>query len=72
VKPERAMPWTPDRYPSSMKYLPKPVREKAIEIANALLEEGVDEGAAIPVAIARARLWAERRDVWGDPAAPSG
>jgi uncharacterized protein YdaT len=32
------MPWTAQRYPSSMKNLPPIVREKAIEIANALLE----------------------------------
>lgn len=55
------MPWTAQRYPSSMKNLPPMVREKAIEIANALLEEGHPEGRAIRIAIARAREWAERR-----------
>ncbi|MFO1314364.1 MAG: hypothetical protein U1F58_02080 [Burkholderiales bacterium] len=43
-----------------MKRLPEPVREKAIEIANALLAEGMDEGMAIRVAIARAKEWAWR------------
>jgi uncharacterized protein YdaT len=44
-----------------MKHLPQFVREKAIEIANALLEEGMDEGKAIRIAIAKAKEWAERR-----------
>jgi len=37
-----------------MEHLPPIVRAKAIEIANALLEEGHDEGFCIRVAIARA------------------
>jgi uncharacterized protein YdaT len=53
------MPWSPDQYPESMKHLPPVVREKAIEIANALLEdEGMEEGKAIRIAIARAKTWA--------------
>lgn len=52
------MPWTLDRYPASMKHLPEPVLEKAIEIANALLEEGMEEGKAIRIAIAKAKEWA--------------
>ena len=52
------MPWNPDYYPTSMKNLPTVVREKAIDIANALLAEGMDEGMAIRVAIARAKQWA--------------
>lgn len=47
------MPWNAAYFPASMKRLPEPVREKAIEIANALLAEGMDEGMAIRVAIAR-------------------
>jgi uncharacterized protein YdaT len=43
-----------------MKHLPPSVREKAIEIANALLEEGMDEGKAIRIAIAKAKEWADR------------
>ena len=54
------MPWTTDRYPASMKRLPPAVREKAIEIANALLAEGYPEGQAIRIAIARAKQWAQR------------
>ncbi|OGA05546.1 MAG: hypothetical protein A3I00_04305 [Betaproteobacteria bacterium RIFCSPLOWO2_02_FULL_64_12] len=55
------MPWNENRYPASMKSLPPSVRAKAIEIANALLEEGYDEGKAIRIAIARAKQWAERQ-----------
>lgn len=36
------------------------MRAKAIEIANALLEEGYEEGRAIRIAIAQAKRWAER------------
>jgi len=63
------MPWTAERYPPSMRRLAPPVREKAIEIANALLAEGCDEGKAIRVAIARAKLWAWNR---GMPARAGG
>jgi uncharacterized protein YdaT len=55
------MPWTTQRYPVAMRGLPAPVRLKAIEIANALLAEGMDDGRAIRIAIARARQWAARR-----------
>jgi uncharacterized protein YdaT len=41
-----------------MEHLPERVREKAIEIANALLEEGMEEGKAIRIAIAKAKEWA--------------
>ena len=56
------MPWTKEDYPESMKNLSPEVRDKAIEIGNALMEEGkYDEGRAISIAIARAREWAENR-----------
>jgi uncharacterized protein YdaT len=56
------MPWTKSDYPNSMKNLPKEVREKSIEIANALLEEkSMDEGIAIATAISRAKDWAANR-----------
>lgn len=57
------MPWNPSYYPASMKHLPPEVREKAIEIANALLEEGMEEGKVIRIAIAKARQWAEHHRV---------
>lgn len=54
------MPWMPDRYPVSMRRLPPEVRLKAIEIANALLAEGCDDGKAIRIGIAKAKEWAQR------------
>jgi uncharacterized protein YdaT len=55
------MPWSSERYPPSMRHLAPAVREKAIEIANALLAESMEEGKAIRIAIAKARQWAEHR-----------
>lgn len=42
-----------------MAHLSPSVRNKAVEIANALLHEGHDEGQAIRIGIAKARQWAE-------------
>jgi hypothetical protein len=56
------MPWDEAYYPRSMRNLPLEVRLKAIEIANALLEEGYEEGKAIRIAIAKAKEWAENRE----------
>ncbi|WP_187386528.1 DUF2188 domain-containing protein [Paenibacillus ihumii] len=47
------MPWDEQNYPVSMKNLNARVRSKAIEIANALLEEGK----AIAIATAKAHEW---------------
>jgi len=52
------MPWTLERYPPAMRWLPVVVRAKAIAIANALLADGHDEGQAIRIAIAAAKKWA--------------
>ena len=49
------MPWNKNDYPDSFKNLEPDVRNKAIEIANALLREGNDEGRAISIATAKAR-----------------
>ncbi len=54
------MPWNTDYFPASMKHLPPAVREKAIDIANALLDERMNEGKAIRIAIARAKEWGRR------------
>jgi uncharacterized protein YdaT len=51
------MPWTMDDYPASLKNLDKPVKKKAIEIANAMLDEGYEEGRAIPIATSQAKEW---------------
>jgi len=56
------MPWTPERYPVAMRRLPLRVRLKAVEIANALLDEGHDEGRAIRIGIAKAKEWASRHE----------
>jgi len=60
------MPWTFERFPRAMLHLPETVRLKAIEIANALLDEGMDEGKAIRIAIAKAKEWAVKHldDDW--------
>jgi uncharacterized protein YdaT len=55
------MPWTLDDYPTSMRRLSEVTRAKAVEIANALLTEKMDEGRAIRIAIARAEQWARQR-----------
>ena len=52
------MPWTAKNFPRSMKNLPTRIRDKAIEIANALLAEGNDEGKSIAIATAKAKEWA--------------
>jgi uncharacterized protein YdaT len=53
------MPWSSDQYPDSMKNLDRRIRNKAIEIANSLLEEGYEEGRAISIATAQAKRWAD-------------
>jgi len=52
-----------------MKRLSPAVRAKAIEIANALLESGREEGSAIRIGIAKAKEWAVRHGVLPDQAA---
>ena len=56
IRPRQSahMPWNESYYPASMKNLPEDVREKAIEIANALLRAGRPEGQAIRIGIAKA------------------
>jgi len=49
------MPWNRNNYPDSMKNLDEEVRIKAIEIANALLEDNYEEGRAISIATSQAR-----------------
>lgn len=52
------MPWNTEYFPSSMQHLSGAARLKAIEIANALLAQGMDEGRAIRIAIAKSKEWA--------------
>ena len=49
------MPWNSTDYPDSFTNLDTPVRKKAIEIANALLRDGMEEGRAIAIATEKAR-----------------
>ncbi|ANU08944.1 hypothetical protein BBH88_00640 [Planococcus antarcticus DSM 14505] len=49
------MPWSKNDYPDSFKNLDNAVRNKAIEIANALLRDGYEEGRAIPIALSQAK-----------------
>ena len=53
------MPWSETYFPVSMRHLSATARAKAIEIANALLADGKDEGMTIRIAIARAKDWAQ-------------
>ncbi|UOQ84108.1 DUF2188 domain-containing protein [Gracilibacillus salinarum] len=53
------MPWDTSDYPSSLKNLDTPVRKKAIDIANAMLNEGYPEDRAIPIATEQAKEWYE-------------
>jgi uncharacterized protein YdaT len=66
------MPWTKNDYPPSMKNLPDVVRNKAVEIANALLDETkMNEGIAIATAISRAKDWAANRGKKTESKAPN-
>jgi uncharacterized protein YdaT len=56
------MPWSKNEYPASMKNLPDHIRDKAIEVANALLDEGYEEGRSIAIAIDRARSAEGKKD----------
>lgn len=49
------MPWYNGDYPPSYKNQPSEVREKAVEIANALLQDGMEEGIAIATGLKQAR-----------------
>ena len=65
------MPWTAERYPRAMQGMAPEVRLKAIEIANAMLREGIEEGKAIRMAITAARRWASGHSRRGSMPAPS-
>lgn len=49
------MPWYHGDYPPSYKNQPIALREKAVEIANALLLDGTEEGIAIATGLKKAR-----------------
>lgn len=54
-----SMPWDMNDYPDSMKNMDKVVRKKAIDIGNALLDNGYSEDRAIPIAQQQAKEWVE-------------
>lgn len=49
------MPWYNGDYPPSYKNQPVLIRDKAVEIANALLSDGAEEGIAIATGLKQAR-----------------
>ena len=54
------MPWYNGDYPPSYKNQPVEIRNKATEIANELLLNGVSEGVAIATGLKKAREWFAR------------
>ncbi|CAN5684227.1 DUF2188 domain-containing protein [soil metagenome] len=61
------MPWTRNSYPTTFKNMTPNVRDKAIEIANELLNQ-YEEPRAIRIATAQAKEWAQNRnmEIWAD------
>ena len=57
------MPYSKTDYPVSLKNFMAPVRNKAIEIINALLADGNDDAKAIAIGTAQAEKWAEGRNI---------
>ena len=55
------MPWYNGNFPPSYKNQPLRLREKAVEIANQLLEQGAGEGIAIATGLKRARLFFKKQ-----------
>lgn len=53
------MPYTMNDYPSSLKNLNRLERKKAIDIINAMLDDGYDENKAIPIGTEQAQEWYE-------------
>lgn len=56
------MPWDMSNYPSSLKNFNQTTKKKAIDIANALVDEGYDEDRAIPIATEQAKEWYNDRN----------
>lgn len=55
AKEAKKMPWNKQDYPASFKNLEPAVKEKAIEIANALIDDNYKESRAISIAMTKAR-----------------
>ena len=56
------MPWYNGDYPPSYKNQPVKLRAKAVKIANALLDEGTEEGIAIATGLKRAREYFKNKE----------
>lgn len=48
-----------ENYPNSLKNFDKVIRKKAIDIANALLDDGYSESRAISIGTEKAKEWHE-------------
>ena len=58
------MPWNEKEFPDAFKAFNEPVRNKAIEIANAMLRDSkYSKAAIVPIAAAAATQWAHIRDI---------
>ena len=55
------MPWSMENKPVAVKYLHPRIQRKAIEIANAIVREGGDDGIAIATGIKQAKKAFEKR-----------
>lgn len=62
IQKELIMPWNNGDYPQSYKNQPEKLRQKAVEIANALLEEGIEDGIAIATGLKRAREYFKKKE----------
>ena len=62
ISKHRIMPWYNGDYPPSYKNQPRKLREKAVEIANAMLKEGAEEGIAIATGLKRAREYFKEKN----------
>lgn len=56
-------PLTEEDPPEAMKHLSKDQREEAIHVANQMIEQGIDESEAIPMAIKKVKDWEKREGV---------
>lgn len=54
------MPWYNGDFPPSYKNLPVKLRQKAVEIANRILESGAEEGVAIATGLKQARYMTKK------------
>lgn len=57
------MPWTYSDFPVSWKNFEPLVKNKAVDIANDLLEKGYDENRALAIATSQAQKWGDKREI---------